>query len=210
VVSFDFFQRSKDVLRFINMKAPLAKTLFLFGLLLALSGASWSLDSSAVIGGEQSLIAYLNVGTAYRQLMENLAKIDIPESGPIKEQLQNVVRIALANFTRTKGRARVRLCTCNQRILMNAIDRYNVDHATPLNVLDYDALTGGKYLMDPAECPDKGKYSIEGDLLKHGEVSCSIHGSVAHPKDPSNGKNDSTAPDVFSPSRDENRTPMMP
>lgn len=76
-------------------------------------------------------------------------------------------------------------CYINQRILMGAIEMYNMDNAEPITFYD-DAiqkllLEGGylKYEIRNPE-PDCRLGSI-GDLARDGRITCKFHGDPKHP-----------------------------
>ncbi|HOY66336.1 MAG TPA: hypothetical protein PLP29_05555 [Candidatus Ozemobacteraceae bacterium] len=92
--------------------------------------------------------------------------------------------IAIPNFHRARTMAQKNACFANQRILLSAIDIYNLDNTTPKTSLspeDYGPagilllkgyLSDGLHLPTP-EC----SYSSEGDLGKGGYITCGVHGS---------------------------------
>ena len=81
---------------------------------------------------------------------------------------------------------REKSCFSNQRLLLSAIEMYNMDNNEMLHELDdnaQDLLIRGKYLKSDRViiCPDsagKGKYYSQGDLCEDGVIYCDYHGSM--------------------------------
>ena len=84
--------------------------------------------------------------------------------------------------------ALLKSCAANQRVIVGAIEMYNLDHSAPLDTLDRAALADlvkGKYLRSLLPCPAGGAYSGRGlakaassseDLNQF--ISCSLHGNI--------------------------------
>lgn len=94
--------------------------------------------------------------------------------------------IAIPNFQRAKMQARKSACFANQRVLLGAIEMYNMDNATmktSLSPEDYGpggVLVMKGYLTSGLSLPEPGcSYSSVGDLSKGGSIKCAIHGGVA-------------------------------
>lgn len=69
-------------------------------------------------------------------------------------------------------------CAANRRVLMAAIECYNIDHAVMMTSLDMSALVSGKYLKEELKCPEGGTYVSSGDLTgATAGVACSKHGA---------------------------------
>ena len=71
-------------------------------------------------------------------------------------------------------------CYGNQRVLLGAVEMYNMDHSVMTSVLDHHValrLQSEKYLKSPVVCPESGSYSGK-DLLGSGTITCSRHGPV--------------------------------
>ncbi|NLI77666.1 MAG: hypothetical protein GX442_14685 [Candidatus Riflebacteria bacterium] len=69
-------------------------------------------------------------------------------------------------------------CAANRRVLMAAIECYNMDHSTMMTSLDMSALVSGKYLKETLKCPEGGTYVSSGDLTgATAGVACSKHGA---------------------------------
>ena len=78
--------------------------------------------------------------------------------------------------------ARQKACYSNMRVLMGAVEMYNMDVATMTNILDQEQLRKGGYIKGSADltCPEsykKGTYSGT-NLTEDGEIICSYHGGL--------------------------------
>jgi competence protein ComGC len=72
-----------------------------------------------------------------------------------------------------------KVCASNMRIMLAATEMYNMDNEKMLREVDMKALVADQYLKEAMVCPDGGAYSARGDLSAEGEISCSIHNTVA-------------------------------
>ncbi len=93
--------------------------------------------------------------------------------------------IAIPNFQKARMQARKTACFANQRILLGAIEMYNMDNATmktSLSPEDYGpggVLVMKGYLPSGLSLPEPGcVYSSVGDLSRGGSIKCAIHGGV--------------------------------
>ncbi|MEW6711423.1 MAG: hypothetical protein AB1403_16480 [Candidatus Riflebacteria bacterium] len=89
--------------------------------------------------------------------------------------------IAVPNFQKARGDAQKKACFANQRVLLGAVEMYNMDHEEMMEKLDSSAielLAGENYLKTPPQCPADGKYYSDGKLSADGEIKCTIHGGV--------------------------------
>jgi len=99
-----------------------------------------------------------------------------------------MVAIAIPNTPRRGryGQARPKACQANMRVIMGAIEMYNMDSNKMIHTVDsetLDRLVSSKYLKSPiigaeASCT----YSSIGDISQDGEISCSVHGTIDKPK----------------------------
>lgn len=95
--------------------------------------------------------------------------------------------IAIPNFRKARQQARQKACFSNQRVLMGAIEMYNMDnnnmistHADGFGNAEGDALR--PYLKGAITNPETG-CSLEGaDLDKQGVVCCTYHGTPEKPE----------------------------
>lgn len=87
--------------------------------------------------------------------------------------------MAIPNFKRAREQAREKACYSNIRVLLGAIEMYNMDHSTMLDTADQTKLTGTNgYLKAAVNCPENGGSYSGSNLSKDGVISCSIHGTV--------------------------------
>lgn len=94
--------------------------------------------------------------------------------------------IAIPNFQKARMQARKTACFANQRVLLGAIEMYNMDNTTMKTTLfpeDYGpggVLVMKGYLPSGLSLPEPGcSYSSVGDLSRGGSIKCAIHGGVA-------------------------------
>lgn len=87
----------------------------------------------------------------------------------------------LPRFVSGKGKSYQERCFSNQRVLLGAIEMYNLDNKEMLreyNPNSLDLLIKGKYLkaewMENFEC----EFYSEGDLLDDGFIYCLNHGAI--------------------------------
>ena len=75
--------------------------------------------------------------------------------------------------------SREKSCFTNQRVIMGAIEMYNMDNEQMMTSIDFSRLIEGKYLKEIPTKPTKDcEYFSEGDLSEDGYISCKKHGSV--------------------------------
>lgn len=94
--------------------------------------------------------------------------------------------IAQPSYPRRSGHSRMKACFANQRVILGAIEMYNMDHNELLHHMDdgvMELLTSGKYLKYKAACPGHppGQYVNDGDLAQEGTIKCTIHGNPEKP-----------------------------
>jgi len=86
----------------------------------------------------------------------------------------------------SKSAGRERACYANMRVLLGAIEMYNMDNAVMINTVDgttEDRMIDGKYLKSRLSRPEPGCcYSSAGNLQDNGFISCSVHGPVEAPR----------------------------
>lgn len=92
--------------------------------------------------------------------------------------------VAIPNFRKAREQARHKACYANMRVLMGAVEMYNMDHTENemIHVLterEIDLLVQGKYLKSEISRPEQDcTYGTVGDLTGTGIVCCSVHGTV--------------------------------
>ena len=86
---------------------------------------------------------------------------------------------AIPNFKAAKASAREKACFSNQRVLMGAVEMYNMDHDTMMTTLDIPTLVKEKYLKSAPVGPEpECEYFSIGDLSGDGVVACKRHGGL--------------------------------
>ena len=87
--------------------------------------------------------------------------------------------IAIPNFRKAREQAREKACYANMRVLLGAVEMYNMDHPSMLTGVDEPALSSGQYLKSAIARPETGcSYGADGDLTGPGKVTCGVHGGV--------------------------------
>lgn len=88
-------------------------------------------------------------------------------------------------FKSLKADARKKACFANQRVLLGAVEMYNMDHPEMIHAITHEMtgetgmLVTEKYLKTGLQSPEpECQYSSEGDLAQDGKIKCSFHGSV--------------------------------
>lgn len=100
-----------------------------------------------------------------------------------------LVSIATPNFRKSRGQAREKACQANQRVILGAVEMYNMDQETPMKDLRLDLLLKHSYLRAEITPPTPGcSYYASGDLSSNGVICCRVHGSIEHPIDPGQDK----------------------
>ena len=92
--------------------------------------------------------------------------------------------IAIPNFRKAREQAREKACYANIRVILGAIEMYNMDHsAMKASVADADVigtgiLISGQYLKTPVTKPETGCVYTGANVDTTGRISCNIHGTV--------------------------------
>ncbi len=93
--------------------------------------------------------------------------------------------IAIPNFRKAREQAREKACYANMRVILGAIEMYNMDNTSMMATLaDTDAtsstgkLCSNKYLKSPVTRPEKDCLYSGTDMDVAGLISCSMHGTV--------------------------------
>ena len=92
-----------------------------------------------------------------------------------------VVVEATANpeLQKAKKHAKADACYANIKILLAAVEMYNMDNSVKMTELDIQKLVDGKYLKNEPSKPELGcSYFSEGDITKDGLIKCRIHGNL--------------------------------
>lgn len=90
--------------------------------------------------------------------------------------------IAVPNFRKAREQAREKACYANMRVLLGAVEMYNMDHSTFASQLDGQVMSNlyqGGYLKSKITAPETAcAYYNNGDLAKNGIIMCALHGEV--------------------------------
>lgn len=97
--------------------------------------------------------------------------------------------VAIPNFRKAREQARHKACYANMRVLLGAVEMYNMDHPedqmiSVLTEREIGVLIAGKYLKSEISRPEPDcVYGTIGDLTGTGRVCCSVHGTVEEETD---------------------------
>jgi prepilin-type N-terminal cleavage/methylation domain-containing protein len=87
--------------------------------------------------------------------------------------------MAIPNFKKAREQAREKACYSNIRVLLGAIEMYNMDHSAMMDSPNQGSLTGAAgYLKAAVVCPETGGTYVGDNLSGDGILSCTIHGAV--------------------------------
>lgn len=89
--------------------------------------------------------------------------------------------IAIPNFKKAREQAREKACYANMRVLLGAIEMYNMDNSHMLsNSIAQGKLVTLKYLKTEISKPETScAYSIVGgSISESGKIACGVHGTV--------------------------------
>ncbi len=101
--------------------------------------------------------------------------------------------VLVPNFRRAREQSREKACYANMRVLLGAVEMYNMDNQQQLCMIDdqiIDGLQQGNYLKGGISKPEQNcAYLSSGDLAGTGTIYCAIHGCVE-------GDNPSNVPSI--------------
>lgn len=97
--------------------------------------------------------------------------------------------IAVPNYRKCyRQQARDKACFANMRVIMGAIEMYNMDHESLISTTLDDPtkkdsiLVKEHYLKSPLSPPDVNcNYKIMGDITNKGFICCDVHGTIESP-----------------------------
>ena len=96
--------------------------------------------------------------------------------------------MAVPNFKKARQSAREKACYSNQRVLIGAIEMYNMDHSTMMTDIKQEELINGGYIKGSVTCPETGgTYEPDGDISQTGNMKCSNHGDIGENPGSMNG-----------------------
>lgn len=88
----------------------------------------------------------------------------------------------MSSSRRYRGQAREKACYANMRVLLGAIEMYNMDNNVSLKSVregTEQRLIDAKYLKSTLSKPERGcRYTSTGDISDSGKIQCDIHGTV--------------------------------
>lgn len=89
-----------------------------------------------------------------------------------------ITAMAIPNFVKARESSREKACFSNQRVLLGAVEMYNLDNPVMMETLDVDQLIKKRYLFKAPVLPTpECAYRSEGDLTKDGKIVCPKHGA---------------------------------
>jgi prepilin-type N-terminal cleavage/methylation domain-containing protein len=93
--------------------------------------------------------------------------------------------IAIPNFRKAREQARQKACYANMRVILGAIEMYNMDHNKMIESMGDAAptdktglLVSGGYLKAPVSTPENDCSYLGEDLHDAGLIECNKHGTV--------------------------------
>jgi len=93
--------------------------------------------------------------------------------------------IAIPNFRKAREQAREKACYANMRVILGAVEMYNMDNTSMMSALaDGDAtgsagsLVSGKYLKSPVNRPEMSCTYSGAAIDGTGLISCGVHGTI--------------------------------
>lgn len=93
--------------------------------------------------------------------------------------------IAIPNFRKAREQAREKACYANMRVILGAVEMYNMDNTSMMTALDDgDATTtagklvSGKYLKSPVNRPETGCSYSGTSIDGTGLIVCDFHGTI--------------------------------
>lgn len=87
--------------------------------------------------------------------------------------------VSIPNFRKAREQSRHKACYANMRVILGAVEMYNMDNKEQMSNLNLNALYKGKYLKGEIHKPEPGcHYVNRGNLAAGGYVFCKLHGAV--------------------------------
>lgn len=95
--------------------------------------------------------------------------------------------MAIPNFRKAREAARQKACYSNIRVILGALEMYNMDHSQMHDSLaDADCTTGylvtDGYLKTAVTKPETGCSYSGSNLTGNGLISCAVHGTIEENK----------------------------
>ncbi|MBU1107785.1 MAG: hypothetical protein KKB51_14020 [Candidatus Riflebacteria bacterium] len=138
------------------------------------------MDQSVEISSERIVIG--DVSATPAQLNESwqpyFKRVSSPDQHlSVELDVQAIIQKVLSMKGPMSG-GREKACAANMRVMLGAVEMYNMDNTEMMHELNIDPLVKDKYLKSAPVCPDGGTYSAHGDLVEDGQIACSIHNTV--------------------------------
>ncbi|MBP7632650.1 VWA domain-containing protein [Candidatus Ozemobacteraceae bacterium] len=90
--------------------------------------------------------------------------------------------VLVPNFRKAREQAREKACYANMRVLLGAVEMYNMDQPSMLRMIDdqvIDGLQQSNYLKGGINRPESGcAYLSSGDITSGGVIYCALHGTI--------------------------------
>ena len=88
----------------------------------------------------------------------------------------SIVYLVTPNFNRRRPPIRERLCKSNIKVILDAVEMYNIDSSTKMDDLNIDNLMKGHYLKEKPVPPENScNYFSIGELSENGRIYCQFH-----------------------------------
>lgn len=84
--------------------------------------------------------------------------------------------MAIPNFKKARESAREKACYSNIRVILGAVEMYNMDNTAMMDSLAVNSLVSGHYLKSEPSKPEKDCTYLGNNLSGDGYVYCNIHG----------------------------------
>lgn len=86
--------------------------------------------------------------------------------------------IAIPNFKKARESARQKSCYANIRVILGAVEMYNMDSSQMMDSLDEDALVSAGYLKSKPAHPESDCSYSGGGLTNNGVIRCQRHKAI--------------------------------
>lgn len=86
--------------------------------------------------------------------------------------------IAIPNFKKARESARQKSCYANIRVILGAVEMYNMDSSQMMDNLDINGLVTQGYLKSEPAKPESDCGYNGSNLTGNGVITCTRHGSV--------------------------------
>ncbi len=87
--------------------------------------------------------------------------------------------IAIPNFRKAREQGREKACYANMRVLLGAMEMYNMDNSPMMKSPDEDRLVRMKFLKSNLNKPERNcRYYSNGDVSAGAPIICRVHGAI--------------------------------